>query len=263
MACALRIGVWFEAGLENALAVRAALGGLQAEYPGADWVLLGPRESLFLFEMDKRISAYIPLLVLEPRRPAQSRLTFFLEKRAQYKKLHGLQLGFCIGVSANGVVGKQFQEFLKRLSLPGRMVCHDLSLFLSNPRPELQAGAQALALATQHYRLLPPHCLKVLLLLSGEPGQTLGLAAQWKAAQDILTLEGISHTTTAVICSSKNKLQLRQLAQSHPDWLRLDLPQAMGFLAYADRVICFSPNVTRICNEMGRSDRLVLVKKDS
>lgn len=262
MAGALRIGVWFGTGLESALAVRAALGGFRAEYPGADWVLLGPRESLFLFEMDERISAYIPLLALEPRRPAQSRISFFLQQRAQYKKLHGLQLSFCIGVSVNGI-GKQFQQFLKRLSVPGHFVCHDLPLFLSNPRPELQAGAQALALATQYYRLLPPHCLKVLLLLSGEPGQTLGLAAQWKAAQDTLALEGVSHTTTAVICSSKNKLQLRQLAQSHPDWLRLDLPQAMGFLAYADRVICFSPNITRICKEMGRSDRLVLVKKDS
>jgi hypothetical protein len=256
-----RIGVWFDTGLENALAVRAALGGLQAEYPGADWVLLGPRESLFLFEMDERISAYIPLRALEPRRPAQSRLSFFLEKRGQYKKLRGLQLDFCIGVSVTQI-GKQFQHFLKLLNVSGRFICHDLSEFQSNPRPELQAGAQALALATQHYRMLQPHALKALLLLSDEPGPSLGLDEQWKAARNILAREGIGQVTTAVLCS-KNKLLVRQLAQAHPDWLRLDLPQTMGFLAYADRVISFSPNITRICCEMGRSDRLVLVKKDS
>lgn len=256
-----RIGVWFDAGLENALAVRAALGGLQAEYPGADWVLLGPRESLFLFEMDERISAYIPLRALETRRPAQTRLSFFLEKRAQYKKLRGLQLDLCLGVSVTQV-GKQFQHFVKLLNVSGRFICHDLPEFQSSPRPELQAGAQALALATQHYRMLPPHTSKALLVLGNEPGQTLGLDAQWKTAQDILALEGIAHTTTVVLCG-KDKLQVRQLAKAHPDWLRLDLQQAMGFLAYVDRVISFSPNVTRICGEMGRSDRLVLVKKDS
>lgn len=261
MAVAKRIGVWFDVGLENALAVRAALGGLQAEYPGADWVLLGPRESLFLFEMDERISAYIPLRALEPRRPAQSRLSFFLEKKAQYKKLRGLQLDLCLGVSV-AQIGKQFQHFLKLLNVSGRFICHDLSVFLSSPRPELQAGAQALALATQHYRVSPPHSLKVLVVFGDAPGQSRGLDAQWKAAQDILAREGVAHVTMAVLCG-KGKLQARRLAQAHPDWLRLDLPQAMGFVAYADRVISFSPDITRICAEMGRSDRLVLDKKDS
>lgn len=261
MLCNKRIGVWFDAGLENALAARAALGGLQAEHPGADWVLLGPRESLFLFEMDERISAYIPLRALEPRRPAQSRLSYFLEKRAQYKKLRGLQLDLCLGVSVSPV-GKQFQHLLNLLNVSGRFIGHDLPVFLSSPRPELQAGAQALALATRHYRLTPPYALKVLLVLSSEPGQGLGLDAQWSTAQHILAREGFEHVTTAVL-GGNDKLQARQLAQAHPDWLRLDLPQTMGFLAYADRVITFSPNVTRICGEMGRSDRLVLDKKDS
>ena len=46
-----RIGVWFGQGLHNAMAARAAWGQLQAEYPGADWVLFGPQASLFLFEI--------------------------------------------------------------------------------------------------------------------------------------------------------------------------------------------------------------------
>ena len=256
-----RIAVWFGTGLNNALAARAALGAFQAEYPGADWVLLGPRESLFLFEMDSRISAYIALRALEPRRPAQSRLSFFLEKRAQYKKLQGLQLDLCLGVSVNQA-DKPFQQVLRLLKVSGRLVCNSLPQFLSSPRPELQAGPQALALATHHYRMVPPNALKVLVLLVEEPGQVLGLEAQWHNAQNMLACGGIAQATTAVVCSN-GKLQARQLALAHPDWLRLDMPQAMGFLAYADRVITFSPDITRICSEMGRADRLLLDKKDS
>ena len=71
-----------------------------------------------------------------------------------------------------------------------------------------------------------------------------------------------AHVVTAVITHG-DRLSARQLTQAHPDWLQVDTAQAMGLIAYADRVICCSETVTRICAEMGRSERLLLGKSHS
>ena len=261
MTTARRVALWFGAGLENALAARALLGQLQAEHPGAEWVLFGPRESLFMFEMDSRVSVYIPLRSTEPRRAAQSRLSYFLEKRAQFKKLKELNLDECVGVSARQADTKdQFQHILKIFSVSGAFIQKDLSSFLSIHRPELQAGPQALAFATQLHRKSPPHLSKLLVLLV--ESERPALEAQWLALQNALNTVEKAHTTVAVI-TNNSRLAARQLAGVHPDWLQLDFAQAMGLIAYADRVICLSSVVTQICEEMGRSDRVLLGKSHS
>lgn len=264
-----RIGVWFGQGLECALAARAMLGQLQAKYPDADWVILGPRESLFLFEMDERVPVYIPLKGLEPRRPAQTRLSYYLEKRTQFKKLRGLQLDLCLGVSVLVDVHKakqadveQFQHVQKMLGIDGHLIQQELSSFLQIERPLLQAGPQALAYATQLYRKALPSQSKVLALLypASDPAS---LNLQWQAIQNsVLGLGNNLHLTIAVVVG-ENRLLARYMTDRRPDWLQVGLPQAMGLIAYADRVICDSEKITRICSEMGRSDRLLLVKSHS
>ncbi len=264
-----RIGVWFGQGLHSALAARAAWGQLQAEYPGADWVLFGPRGSLFLFEMDARVPVYIPLRALEPRRPAQTRLSYYLEKRAQFKKLRGLKLNLCVGVSAladlpeqNQQADAQFQHVQKMLGIGGKFIQQELSVFLQAERPLLQAGPQALAYATQLYRKTSPGLLKAVVLLFAEESEP-GLDIQWQALHSSLVQLGSNvHLTVAAVVGD-NRLLARQLSTHHPDWLQLGLPQAMGLIAYADRVISASEAITLICAEMGRSDRLLLVKSHS
>lgn len=264
-----RIGVWFGQGLHSALAARATLGPLQAEHPGADWVLFGPLGRLFLFEMDERVPAYIPLRALEPRRPAQSRLSYYLEKRAQFKKLRGLKLELCIGVSAldaspelNQLAAAQFQHVQKMLGVGGKFVQQELSVFFQAERPLLQAGPQALAYATQLYRKTPPSLTKAVVLLYAEEN-TPSLDMQWQALQcSLAQLGGNTYLTVAAVVG-ENRLLARQLSASQPGWLQLGLPQAMGLIAYADRVISASEAITLICAEMGRSDRLLLVKSHS
>lgn len=264
-----RIGVWFGQGLPSALAARAALGQLQAEYPGADWVLFGPGDSLFLFEMDERVPDYIPLKSLEPRRPAQTRLSYYLEKRGQFKKLRSLQLDLCFGVSAlarspevNQQVAGQFQQAQQMLGVGGQFMQQELSDFLRAERPLLQAGPQALAYATQLYRKTSPGLSKAVVLLHTDKNAG-DLDLQWQAVQSRLALIGDKvHLTVAAVIGD-NRLLTRQLSTTHPAWLQLGLPQATGLIAYADRVISASEVITLICDEMGRSDRLLLDKSDS
>jgi hypothetical protein len=264
-----RIGVWFDRGFESALAIRAVLGQLQAEHPGADWVLFGPRGCLFLFEMDERVPVYIPLRALEPRRPAQTRLSYYLEKRAQFKKLHGLKLDLCIGVSAlasspevNQQAAEQFRHAQKMLGVGGQFIQQELSSFLPVEKPLLHAGPQALAYATQLYRKTSPGLIKAVALLYAEE-KASNLDSQWDAMQNSLTQLGSNTHLTVAAVIGDNRLLARQLSASQPSWLQLALPQAMGLIAYADRVISASEVITLICAEMGRSDRLLLVKSHS
>ena len=204
-----RIGVWFGQGLHNALAARAALGQLQVEHPGADWVLFGPRSSLFLFEMDERVPVYIPLRALEPRRPAQTRLSYYLEKRAQFKKLRGLKLNLCIGVSAladlpeqNQQADAQFQHVQKMLGVGGQFMQQELSGFLRAERPMLQAGPQALAYATQLYRKTSPSLIKAVALLHAEENAIL------YAVKNGSKIEGATLYTTLSPCIACARLIL-------------------------------------------------------
>lgn len=261
-----RIGLWFGNGLENALAARAALGQLQAERPGADWVLFGPRESLYLFEMDNRVSGYIPLRSFESRRAAQSRLSFYLEKRNQFKKLHGLQLDDCIAVAvcsgderADQLTAKEFQKDFNRLGITGLCLQKPLEWFLAIERPTLQAGPEALAFATQHHRKSPPNLPKHLVLLSEYAAPRQSLEQQWANVQAFEGLGQGANLSIAAITTG-NRLTARQITQTHPDWLQLNRAQAMGLIAYADGVISVSADVTLICQEMGRSSLLLLGK---
>lgn len=262
---AKRLGLWFCTGLENGLAARAVLGTLQSENPGAEWVLFGPRESLFLFEMDERVCAYVPLLSLAPRRAAQSRLSYFLEKRAQFLKLRALKLDSLFGAAVPPFepVEKQFSYTLRMLGISGRLIKEERSWFAAQPAPLLQAGPQALAFATQLHRKSPHQLQKCLVLLLAESvQQRAALEADWQAAQNTVNTLPPMHTTVAVV-TNHDRLLARQLAQAHPDWIQLDFAQAVGLIAYADRVICMSDTVTRICREMDRFDRVLLGKSNS
>lgn len=274
MADRKRLGLWFAPGVDNALAARAALGDLQAQNPAADWVLFGPRENLFLFEMDDRVPIYIPLRALEPRRPAQSRLSYYLEKRAQFKKLRGLGLDACFGVAVLHVdsqenirAAKRFEYALGMLGVRGELIHKTHKAFLAMPRPELQAGPQALVFATQFYRKVPPNQLKQLLLLGQIDDQDEPVHTQWQHTQQTLHANSAGHATPAhlltAVITNGDRLSARQLTRAHPDWLQVNVAQAMGLIAYADRVICCSGTITRICIEMGRSDRLLLGKSNS
>ncbi|MCR2745789.1 hypothetical protein [Limnobacter parvus] len=274
MAGTQRVGLWFGAGLESALAARAVLNELQAERPGAGWVLFGPRSSLFLFEMDDRVAVYIPLRALEPRRSAQSRLSYFLEKRAQFKKLRGLQLNECFGVSllSGGSTSQssnyqkiehtQFKHVQRMLGVGGRFIERELSVFLAAERPLLEAGPQALAFATQYHRKINPAHLKVLVLYNAAEGD-LEFSANTQLDVQTIPFPNQQASVLVAVITNGDRLLARQLVQKHPDWLQVDYAQAMGLIAYADRVISNSEVVTRICQEMGRQDRILLGKSNS
>lgn len=269
-----RLGLWFAAGIDNALAARAALSELQGRHPGADWVLFGPGESLFLFEMDDRVPVYIPLRALEARRPAQSRLSYYLEKRAQFKKLQSLRLDSCFGVALlhadpriNTQVANTFADTLGELGVSGELMHKEKSAFSAMQRPELQAGPQSLAFATRLYRKVPPNQSKQLLLLAHIGAQDEPIDTQWQQVHQVFQADSAGfattvHALTAVITNG-DRLVARQLAQTHPDWVQVNVAQTMGLIAYADRVICCSETITRICIEMNRSDRLLLGKSYS
>lgn len=264
-----RVGVWFGNGLDNALAARAALSELKVAHPNADWVVFGPSNSFFLFEMDGRVPVYISLKNLEARRAAQTRLSYYLETRAQFKKLRSLRLTTCLGISVlspvpsvNKLAIQQFKHVQKMLNVNGVLVQKSLPEYLAAERPLLQAGPQALAFATQLYRKIPPHLNKVVVLLH-LGGSWQGLDAQWVASQRRLVGFGITDHVTVAVIVADDRLSARRLNKTQPTWLQVNQQQAMGLVTYADQVICTTPQFTQICVEMGRSDRLVLVNSHS
>ncbi|HEX4856647.1 MAG TPA: hypothetical protein VFV28_07525, partial [Limnobacter sp.] len=231
-----RVALWFAEGLDNALAARGALEGLQAQHPDADWVLLGPKSSLCLFEMDNRVAAYIPLLSLGPRRPSQGWLSRFFETRTQYRQLRGVGFSQCMGVAvaeqatvqAGGPFSRQasqkhFNQLKSALRVPGAFIEKSLHEFLQADRPLLQAGPQALAFATQLHRTSPPHLQKLLVLLSDPAGRTDALLQQWGTAQHLLQQNAPAHITVAVMHSSGDRLLSRWLGKNQPNWLGVDL----------------------------------------
>lgn len=263
-----RVGLWFGAGLENALAARAALGRLMHKYPDAEWVLFGPPGSLFLFEMDERVSAYIPLKSLQARRPSQGWLSHYLAQRAQYKKLGGLQLNACEGVAVSQPSPedtKHTLNLLGRLSRSlGTRVClwqESLDEFLQIPRPVLQAGPQALAFATHHHRTTAPNAVKHLIILDGTHSLP-SLQSQLQGLQaNLVSNQAVVHLTIAVLIEN-NRLTSRELGRQQPNWLQVDTAQAMGLMAYSDRVLTPHRLLCFLCEEMGRVNHLMLVKSD-
>jgi hypothetical protein len=234
-----RVAVWFGKGLENALAARAWLGQLQAENPGAEWVLLGPQGSLYLFEMDSRVSAFIPLLQLEPPRPTQPRLLRYFAERRQFRQIRELRFSQCFGVAVSGSGNEsaqpEFAKFISGIGLPGQLLEKALPDFLLANQPLLQAGPQALAFATRLHRASPPHLPKLLVLLAcpaiGNDKTGLELEQQWNAAQANMRNCEPAHITVAVVNAAGNRLLVRWLNQHYPDWLPIDLSQAMGLIS--------------------------------
>lgn len=247
--------------IAQALDARLALYGLAAVRPDVDWVLLGPKALFCLFEMDALAAAHIPLLAAEPLRQGQPRLGRWWQVRRQHRKLATL--------AWHGVIAPVLQQqpvvepagWLTRLLKALHPVpVHNYSAELApHPAPPvLQAGASALAWATRLMRQADPRDAKVLTFWPGVnalaaahrsgvvPGQQAGefqVHAVWRdPVQPVLQAR-----------------QARALAEQTGVRCELvDLPQALGLLAYADRVKAHCPNIPRICAEMGRQDRLLL-----
>ena len=272
--CVERIGVWFGAGLQNALATRRLLGFLALRFPQADLVLFGPRASLHLFEMDSRVSAYLPLLALEEKRREQSAIANYLGRRAQFKKLKSLNLQACFGVCTEyvkpikpmGAVRGGFDVFAKALGLARHalLVYTEPALLQTASTPFLEAGPQALLAATHFYRLASPQLPKVLLVL-GHADQSLDqLKNAQTQAHDMLHAHGLvaDHKACVVwaVLGGESRLHSRLAAHLGEPIRIMSQARLMGHIAYADQVICLPDEAARICVEMGRENRLLLLK---
>jgi hypothetical protein len=259
---AKQIGLWVAPGFESALAARAILGELLMKYPDSDLLVLGSQENLFLFEMDRRISFHIPLIALAPKRPSEFRLLRWFEERNQLKKLRRLNLSQCVGVSVycvenalNQKVVGQFGAFQNFLGIKGSLICKPLDVFLQYSRPVLQASPESLAFATQHYRAASPNLSRIVLLFDSAGIALDSLDLHYQNALATICSEKMTHVMIAVV-GNIDRLVARYVAKKYPSWMQLNLPQAMGLIAYADRVISFSKRVTQICIEMDRSNQL-------
>lgn len=260
----LRLGLWVGPGISDALVARALLVKLASFYPKADWVVFSNRANLCFFEMDPRMSAYIPLMSLDARRPAQGRFGHWLAARAQYKKLKALGL--------HGTWAAGFGEAPAQYTRFAQQVCQAASAvwvhapaqeWLQLPTPLLDAGASALAHATRLYRSVNPALQKVLCVLgrvgSLEQSHLAQLKQRMQAVQAELGQQAGIHLQTCALLEGVEAggvLARRLAAEMGQNCQLVGLSELLGLLAYADQVRVSDPDITRICIEMGRQKQL-------
>lgn len=260
----LRLGVWIGPSISDALAGRALLAQLAVHYPKADWVVFGPKDYLCLFEMNTRMSAYIPLKTMEARRVSQSRFGHWLEKRAQARKLPALGLQ-CIWAAGAGSVHPLYSQLARNCRLPCAAVWVDAppGEWAAIESPLLDAGANALAHATRFYRGVNPTASKVLCVLGrANPLDAASLAVLKQslagAKASVVNQPGVHFTACVLVdTNAVSPLLLRRWgAELGSDCLLVGLAELLGLLAYADQVRVKDPDITRICCEMGRQKQL-------
>lgn len=240
---------------------RHAVTTLKAQHPQADLVLLSSPANKAWFELDTRVDAYIPLLGLLHRRAGQSRFGHWWASRAQLRKLQTLPLtGFCWLPAADQ---SRSAAFLKTLA---RRMAHVPYLELPQDgvdihpaTPLLDAGAQALAQASRYYRTVNPTLRKRVVVLGTADEAPALLKARWLDSH--AAAAPATHCTGVVVVEqgSPQGLLAQRLCRSLPGQvMALDWSATLGMLAYADEVRAWSADVTRMCQEMGREDRLLL-----
>ncbi|MCQ8895138.1 hypothetical protein NQT62_01640 [Limnobacter humi] len=255
------VGLAFGPSVVEAMDARHTITMLKAQYPQAGLVLLSSPGNKAWFELDTRVDAYIPLQGLQPRRPGQSRLGHWWASRAQLRKLQTLPLTvFCLQPSP---VPSRSAAFLNALA---RRMGH-VPLLRAGLEPQgghtatplLDAGAQALAQASRHYRTVDPTLRRRVVVLGMADDAPHLLQSRWQGSQT--GAAPATHCTGIVLVEPGRSVGLlaQRLCRSLPGAvLALDWSSTLGMLAYADEVKAWSPDVTRICREMGRENRLLL-----
>ena len=255
------MGLWINEGVGNALAARALLHHLAAHESNAEWVVLGPASSAAFFEMDAPVAAYIPLLGMQSRRPAQWRITHWWSARQQRQQLRAVGLQRVFGVRPAG--HKEWLSLSRQLHCPFLAVLGALDAFLELPHPILQAGPSALAYATHVFRGTPPNKSKEVLFVELRASDTTSLNKLQVDVDRLAKHESASVERVIAVVSELPEFMQRRLAQNHPDWHWVTMTQAFGLLGYADRVIGTNIDITLIGQEMGRGALFVLDKTHS
>ncbi|HEX4879599.1 MAG TPA: hypothetical protein VFV39_07125 [Limnobacter sp.] len=259
-------------GIEQALAARRLLLALHAQHPGVEWAVLGPRSSLFVFEMDPAVAAYIPVQALEPRRPAQFRLAHWWQGRQHVRKLAQLPMDAWLGCQATASVYPRAQVAMppvyrrlfaalgsQQANKPQWWCAAQIDEYATLPGwGPLQLGPNALARATRLFQSMPPNVPKVVVVL-GEASEPLGnLRARADQVQGLPGLEGGAWVW--LVLAEGAAMRHRRMASQHPEWEFASLADCLGVLVYADRVMCHVPQITRLLSDIGRADRLMLDK---
>lgn len=264
-----RIGIWCCGGLQESLAARRLLNTLHATHPQASLIVLGPRDSLAFFEMDKCVAAFLPLNALEPPRPTQGRVARYLENRASFKKLRGLQLDACVSVmpAENNAFQSQIEGswrlFVRMLAFrPERAIAVQPSSAnpVSHQAEALQPGPQAIAYANKVYHHAPPRCVKVLVYL-GKATESLSVLQQReefarqlieRRRSELLGTMGHELFVSTLVVTTGNRLLRRQLMANLGSLTLVNWNQLIGHMAYVDWVLPVSPDITAIASEMDR-----------
>ncbi|HEX4916833.1 MAG TPA: hypothetical protein VFV43_02930 [Limnobacter sp.] len=268
-----RAALWVEPGIDSALAARRLLQAVSLYTPHMDWAVLGPRDHMVFFDMEPAVTAYIPLLSMQPRRPAQSALVHWWQVREQSRKLANLEMDLWVGGAAGSasapLQAKPHPQFVAQLKYNQRHRVNAAALWctaslaayasLPGHRP-LELGPRALAKATALFRSWPPKLAKCVVVLGAmdEPLPVL----QRRAEMAEHAVQQVGGHAMLVVLAVGELLRQRRLASAFPQWHWLAMPDCLGALAYADRVICHVPEITHLLAEMGRSDRLLLDKTD-
>ncbi len=255
------MGLWLGEGVPNALAARALLHRLASHYSNTNWVVMGPVSSACFFEMDACVAAYVPLIGLQVRRPSQSRLAHWWATRQQLRKLRAIGLQRVFGLQPNE--HRQWVALGRLLDCPCHAVLGAVDEFLSLPHPVLEAGPSALAYATHVFRRAQPHKLKEVLFAHLNSADLNSLNAIQADFDSIWVVDSTSAERVLAVLSELPDFMQRRLAEKHPDWHWVTMPQAFGLLGYADRVITTNTDITLIGREMGREALFVLDKTHS
>lgn len=250
-----RVFVWFAPGLANALAARQCLAVLARTLPKANIGMVGPRQALCLFEMDDRVQVFVPQLALTPRRPAQARLSYWFAKRAQNRKLATLKADLWIGIGTNGPQRSAWKAVCGSQEPSLEFAAQSFEADAGHlPNDALQAGPEALAWATGVFRKWHPTQAKRVAVL--------GIAdmAQSQLKQRLAACPpGFLQLVLLPGADAPNRF----LQRTQPDLWQVGLDKLLGMLVYADQVMSFEGDITRLCVEIGREDRLLLAKSDS
>jgi hypothetical protein len=265
-----RIAIWVNGSVEQVLIARRVAALILKRQPTAKILLFGARALSSFLEMDSGSLTFIPLGLFEPAYRNRSRWGQYWLMQSEFKQLRllNLQASICVCGTTTLVESQLLlAKVLNALKLKqAALYCtqeHPLDAHADFDATLLQAGPEALAYSNRFYKMYPPTRPKVLLVLGETSEPASYLKQQWAVMQAHIESVPAAYKNAfyiPLLVSSADRLKNRQLKEVLPMAEQVSWAQVLGHLAYADWVVSTESTFNLICQEMGRGDRLVLIK---